>query len=415
MRGTFNFGTSTVVISRSAVIRGEGRENDIPLTKVYKKGWAFPFWRLPDGIENRDHVFVVDGENIDVTIENIHFMDFNYTCLDGHRGNSMTIKNNRITLETGLGRGRSMPPWGDFIIGISQYSDFPSGVLIEGNYLDFALLRRREGIVYPERARDPEWRPDLVNHEYYVGLGIYITHASGKVNIVNNVVRNVSGEAITANDNKASAEIKIKNNTIVCKIGGSYWFDKRWAGFGIFARASWVHPHSGYRVEISNNTIEYDKPNSCGIGIRGPEYAPEDTGKLCEGIVKNNHIHLQDGSIGILLESCDGFDITDNTMSGKAYYGIGVFPETDIQRSNLGANENVINNNYMRDLNIKNPDDYSKVLFDEKAYAGSKAGSTTAHVWLSTNTKGNVVKVSSGETVIDEGEDNTIICKEIDA
>jgi len=416
LRGTFNIGTSTIVITRSVVISGEGREDDIPLTKVYKKGWAFPFSRLPDGIETRDHVFVVDGESIDVTIENIYFTDFNYTCLDGHRGNSMTIKNNRITLETGLGRGRSMPSLGgDFIIGIGQYSDFPGGVLIEGNYLDFALSRRPEGIVHPRRARDPDWRPDLVNHEYYAGSGIFITRASGKVIIINNVIRNVNGEAITALDNNASAEVKIKYNTIVSKIVGSYWFDKRWAGFGIFARASWIHPNSGYDIEIFDNTIECDKSNYCGIGLRGPENAPEATGKLCEGIVKNNHIHLQDGSVGILLESCDGFDITDNTVSGKAYYGIGVFPEIDIQRSNLGANENVINNNYMRDLKIKDPDEYSKGLFDEKMYAGSKGGCTTANIWLNNNTKGNMVKVSSGETVIDEGEDNTIIYEEKDA
>jgi hypothetical protein len=69
----------------------------------------------------------------------------------------------------------------------------------------------------------------------------------------------------------------------------------------------------------------------------------------------------------------------------------------------------------MRGLELKAPDEYSKDLFDEKVYAGSKAGSTTAHVWLSTNTKGNVVKVSSGETVVDEGEDNTIIYEEKDA
>ena len=48
LRGTFNLGTSTVIISRSVVIRGEGREDDIPLTKVYKSGWAFPFMAYRD-------------------------------------------------------------------------------------------------------------------------------------------------------------------------------------------------------------------------------------------------------------------------------------------------------------------------------------------------------------------------------
>lgn len=409
LRGTFNLGTSTVVISRSVVIRGEGREDNVPLTKVYKSGWAFPFYHLRT-IDQRYHVFLVDGEGADVTIENIHFTNFNYTCLDGHQGNSMTIRNNRITLETGLGRGSSIPPWGDIIKGIGQYSDFPGGVLIEGNYLDFALLRRREEYVHPRRDRDPDWRPDLVNHEYYVGIGISITHASGKVIIVNNVVRNVNGGAIATNGNRDSAEVKIKNNKIVCKIVGSYWSDKRWAGFGISVMSGWMSPSPRYDVEITDNTIKCDKLHYCGIGLVGP--VAEGSEKLSHGIVKNNLIHLQDGSVGILLESCDGFDITDNTISGKAYYGIGVFPEIDIQRCNLGANENVINNNYMRDLKIKDPDEYSKGLFDEKMYAGSKGGSTTANIWLNNNTKGNVVKVSSDETVIDEGEDNTITYEE---
>ena len=62
----------------------------------------------------------------------------------------------------------------------------------------------------------------------------------------------------------------------------------------------------------------------------------------------------------------------------------------------------------MGDLKIKDPDEYSKSLLDERRYAGSNAGSATAHVWLNLNTKGNVVKVKADETVIDEGEDNTI-------
>jgi len=66
----------------------------------------------------------------------------------------------------------------------------------------------------------------------------------------------------------------------------------------------------------------------------------------------------------------------------------------------------------MGGLELKDPDEYSKGLFDEKVYAGSKAGSTTSYIWLNTNTKGNVVKVSSGETVVDEGKDNTIMCEE---
>ena len=38
LRGTFNFGASSVLISRSVTIRGEKRENGIPKTIIYKKG-----------------------------------------------------------------------------------------------------------------------------------------------------------------------------------------------------------------------------------------------------------------------------------------------------------------------------------------------------------------------------------------
>jgi predicted transcriptional regulator len=66
LRGTFNFGPSMVKISRSVVVRGDGREGDIPSTTIYKKGWAFPS-------REWDSVFKVDGEDTDVTIENIQF------------------------------------------------------------------------------------------------------------------------------------------------------------------------------------------------------------------------------------------------------------------------------------------------------------------------------------------------------
>jgi len=69
----------------------------------------------------------------------------------------------------------------------------------------------------------------------------------------------------------------------------------------------------------------------------------------------------------------------------------------------------------MRGLEIKDPDEYSKGLFDERTYAGSKGGTATAHVWLNTNTKGNIVKVRNSEVVVDEGTDNTIIFEKNEA
>ena len=418
LRGTFNIGTSTVVISRSVVIRGEGREDDVPLTKVYKSGWTFTL--RTEMFVQSDHVFLVDGEGADVTIENIHFTDYNYECLDGHQGNSMKIRNNRITLETGLGRGASILPYGDFVHGIAQHGGFPGGVVIEGNYLDFALSPIYAKLVPSGPTEDPKYRPDLLNHEYYNGVGILVKHACGKTIIANNVVRNMNCAAISAWENTASADVIIRNNIIVSGMHGSFLTslrtrkgtpDRRWAGFGIHAQTSMIYPQPGFYVEITDNTIKYDKLNYCGIMLLGPDDAPEGSGKLSEGIVKNNRIHLEKGSIGIFTDSCDNFEITNNTLTGKAYYGIGIFPVSDPQRIEIGAHENIIEDNDMRVFEIKDPDEYSKSVFDERTYAGSKAGSATAHVWLNVNTKRNVVKVSSGETVIDEGEDNTIICE----
>ena len=413
LRGAFNIGLSAVVISRSVVIRGEGRKDNVPLTKVYKSGWTFPFYSAPGRahLQQRRHVFLVDGEGVDVTIENIHFTDFDYTCLDGHNGNSMTIRNNRITLETGLGRGISSST-GDQVIGIMQFAGFPGGVRIEGNYLDFALYHGPSGVIARWGADDPNYRPDLTKHNNYAGFGIDIFNACGKVIIENNIVRNINGRGIVAADNKGSAHIQIKNNTVISEIYGSYYGrSPHFAGIGIAANSGWTvgpAPH----IEISDNMVRCDKVNYCGIFIRGPGFGPKGAEKLTDGIVKNNRIHLENGSTSIFTESCDNFEINNNILTGKAYYGIGIFPVIDPERTELGAHENIIEDNDVRGLELKDPDEYSKSLFDERTYAGSNAGSTTAYIWLSTNTKGNVVKISSNETVIDEGEDNTIIRKE---
>ncbi|UCD73579.1 MAG: DUF1724 domain-containing protein, partial [Candidatus Bathyarchaeota archaeon] len=109
LRGRFNLGRSrigledgatSVQIRKSVVIRGEGRENDFPTTKIYKRGWRFPF-------REYEYLLTVDGEGIDVTVENIHFWDFNGICIANMQGNSVKIRNNRITLSTGLGRGQT--------------------------------------------------------------------------------------------------------------------------------------------------------------------------------------------------------------------------------------------------------------------------------------------------------------------
>ena len=62
----------------------------------------------------------------------------------------------------------------------------------------------------------------------------------------------------------------------------------------------------------------------------------------------------------------------------------------------------------MSSLEIKGPDEYSDNNADGRMFAGSPRGSATANIWLDSNSKGNVVKLGKGETVIDEGEENRI-------
>jgi hypothetical protein len=62
----------------------------------------------------------------------------------------------------------------------------------------------------------------------------------------------------------------------------------------------------------------------------------------------------------------------------------------------------------MTDLVIKAPDEYSDSHVDGRMFTGSEGKSATAHVWLNSFSKDNVIKVRADETVIDEGEDNQI-------
>jgi hypothetical protein len=54
-------------------------------------------------------------------------------------------------------------------------------------------------------------------------------------------------------------------------------------------------------------------------------------------------------------------------------------------------------------------DEYSDSHVDGRMFTGSEGKSVTAHFWLNAFSKDNVIKVSTDETVIDEGEDNKII------
>jgi len=74
----------------------------------------------------------------------------------------------------------------------------------------------------------------------------------------------------------------------------------------------------------------------------------------------------------------------------------------------LRALNNLVDGNDMGDLRIREPDDYSDNHPDGRRFAGSSAGSATAHVWLDKYSENNSIKIGTNENVIDEGKENKI-------
>jgi predicted transcriptional regulator len=407
LKGRFNIGTATININRSVKIRGEGRNNDVPAAKIYKKGWKFPFL-------NQEFMFLIRGEDIDVTIENIHVEDFNGTCIGTREGNSLTIRRNRITLSSGLGRGLSFGSWGDHVVGITAggetlHGGFPGGIVIEENYLDFALSYARGGFITNKGLeREPDYRPDLQNHEAPICVGMNICRNLGKVIVRNNVIRNMNARGIYIFDNWETAYIEIVDNTIISEVFGAYPYNNPMSAVGILVQSAWSEPRSGGRVMIKDNKIIGEKVNYCGIAAYGPAMYQKGAGKLEQCIIRDNEIKLEKGSIGILSRRTGLTEIINNKISGKVYYGLQISGSENRGSVDLCANANFFENNDMENLVIKKPDEYSDSHVDERIFAGSGEKSATANVWLNKHSKGNVIKIKANETVIDEGEDNTI-------
>jgi hypothetical protein len=406
LRGRFNIGTSTVNINRSVVIHGEGREKDVPLTKLRRRGWQIPF-------TSNESLFLIEGEGIDVTIENIHFTDFNGICVSANEGGSLKLTDNRITLETGFARGRRHP-YGDMVIGMVVGSwggseegrkTFPRGVEISGNYLDFALSHLRGGYVSPNNEWDaPEYRPNL-HDEYYIGVGIFIILAEGEVVIRDNVVRNMNTVGINIQDSYETAYFTISNNEVVSEIFGTHahgWSD---AGFGISVHSIFAFKDlPGYSVELTDNVIRCSKRNYSGINICG-SFNTSSIAKLLEGRVSGNEVHLTDGAVGIKLGRNDDVLVSGNTISGKAYYGIRVHGVSTPDDREVFSEGNQVIDNDMSRLEIKQTDWYSNKHSDGITF---EATGKTGHVWLDKHSRDNTVEVKPGETVIDEGEDNKV-------
>jgi len=405
LKGTFNLGASSISLKKSVKIRGEGRENGVPQTVIYKKGWSFPFRQFTGVFEN-------DANDTDITIENIHFSDFNCTsiCVTGtNHCNSLKVLDNRVTVLTGYGRGITYASFGDFLHGFLIEGVGKGGVLVKGNHIDLA-----EGGIWRGATNrggleeNPEYRPDLFNHEYFVGFGIAVNACSGKVEILNNVVRNANGRGIAVSHHSESSEVIIRENVVESDVYGSYPFSSRESGAGILAQTGLGEKNiPGFRVCIERNRIRLEKLNYSGILVLGP--VTEGSSKLQGGIIRGNSIHFKSGYEGIHVRKCDGFDVVDNKISGEAYYGIRLSGRKKAGEQDQRALNNLIEGNDLEDLRIREPDDYSENHADGRRFAGSPAGSTTAHVWLDKFSEKNVVKIKKDENVIDEGKDNELV------
>jgi hypothetical protein len=110
-----------------------------------------------------------------------------------------------------------------------------------------------------------------------------------------------------------------------------------------------------------------------------------------------------------MLRRSDSTEVYNNQISGRVYYGLHITGSEDRQGIDLSSKGNEFELNDMEGLEIKEPDHYSDGHIDGRMFTGSGERSTTAHVWLNKFSRDNIVKVKANETVIDEGENNSII------
>jgi predicted transcriptional regulator len=412
LSGEFNFGASEINITRSVVLRGEGRENDIPSTKIKKQGWKYPF-------STYERLIYIRGKDIEVTVENIHFTDFNNVCILAMEGKSLQINKNRFTLETPLGRGMNWFNWGSQITGIIasgnwEYGSFKGETIIKENYIDFGLFKAQSGFyTRKEVENEPSYRPDIDSHDYTLSYGIIVNRKLGKTIIENNTVKNVNSRGFFVMDNWGSSETIIQNNEVNMSVFGSYPFNENYAGYGICAMGYWEMPEvlGGNKIIIRQNIVRCEKVNFCAVAVIGHAQGRETvegTSKFQDGYITENTIYLSDGAVGVLIDRCDDMIVEDNIVSGKTYYGIQVTGDESLENLDLSSKRNRIIGNNMDDLVINKPDNYSNSKIDNQVFTGNRNQSITSHIWLNRHTENNCVKIDSELNVIDEGKANTI-------
>jgi len=425
LKGKFNFGTTSVLIRRSISIEGAGRDDlGYPSTKIYKRGWSFPFYEP-------DSVFRIDGDDIDVVIDNIHFMEFNGSAIWGDYGNSLSIRNCDFTVKTGHHRGQSTRSFGDVLYGIyigfpyerflqGKRGSFPGGISIEGNWMHFGWGGRDQAgyVSHGTFENDPEYRPDLLNHEYYMGMGIVVDMAAGKVNIEKNWIWYSNARGIAVLDCFENASVTIKENIIRTECFGSYPYREYLSGIGILAQNIFnFYDERGCFVDISNNILEFTKMNYCGIAVLGPNiYSDEYTsdGKLAGGIIRGNKVYLNEGHVGILVSCSDDFIVEENEISGSSYYGIQVSGKVDLGFHDRMAKRNLIKENDFSTLEVRNPDEYSRNHLDGVIFSTASTKSNTAHVWLNSHSLGNELLAHPCDIILEEGQGNQVNLNEFD-
>jgi hypothetical protein len=159
------------------------------------------------------------------------------------------------------------------------------------------------------------------------------------------------------------------------------------------------------------NNIICEKINYCGIAIHGPSFYQEGVGKLENCLVKNNIIELKNGYIGIQVRKTDSTIIENNIISGKAYYGFQISGTKKHGEIDLSANSNIIRENNLDKLIIKEKDDYSDANINEYTFTGEKGNSKTAHIWLNMYSSNNTIILKGDKIIIDEGKNNNINIK----
>jgi cysteine-rich repeat protein len=400
--GIFNFGTSSVFITNSVTIAGEG----VDKTKIIKTGYGGPDYVWNHG------VFAVNSETVDVTIRDIHFTDYYGAAINAYNFNSLNILNNKLTLDTAKGRGWFSGGDRRVMTIFIRRSPEGSSLTIKGNYIDTeedSGSMAHTGYWHdangnPLDPDDPATRPDIIN-DYYATLGIVTRDTKGSVLIDDNHVKNVTAKGIMVLDSFPTCKAKVINNIVESNVYGSYYGS--WKGksaIGISSESGWANFSDGGAITIKDNWIYFNEGlNQIGIWALGMEgFKPEAGGVFIE----DNHIESKNGYVGILLSEVDQANVKNNTIVGSAYFGVRV--RTDY----VGSYENEIKNN-MDDLTINPPDSYTDAHIGDGWFPNKLRGydgeSGTANIWLDRKTRKNEVEIKPGETVIDEGSANEIM------